>query len=70
MLLWSGKMCEITSALLNLLRLILVPGMWSAPETEPCILEKNVNSVRLTHIHLEFLIIHVIAHLKSIDKKE
>ena len=43
--LWSENPLDIISILLNLLRLILFPSMWSAPETEPLILEKNVYSV-------------------------
>ena len=45
MLLWSEKMLEIISILLNLLRLVLCPSMWSVLENVPCALEKNVYSV-------------------------
>ena len=42
MLLWSEKMLEIISVLLNLLRLVLCSSMWSVLENIPCTLEKNV----------------------------
>ena len=38
------KMFEIISILLNLLRLVLWPNMWSIVENVPCALEKNVYS--------------------------
>ena len=43
-LLWSEKVLEIISILLNLLRLILWPSMWSILENVLCALEKNVYS--------------------------
>ena len=43
--LWSGKILEIISLLLNLLRLVLCPSMWSVLENVPCALEKNVYSI-------------------------
>ena len=45
--LWSEKMLETISSLLNLLRLVLCPSMWSILENVPCMLEKNVHSVFL-----------------------
>ena len=42
--LWSEKVFEIISILLNLLRLALCPSMWSILENVPCALEKNVYS--------------------------
>ena len=42
--LWSEKIVEIISVLLNLLRLALCPNMWSIFENVPCALEKNVYS--------------------------
>ena len=42
--LWSEKMCEIISILLNLLILVLCPSMWSILENVQCVLEKNVYS--------------------------
>ena len=47
MQLWSEKMLGIMSMLLNLLRLILFPSMWSVSENVPCALEKNVYSAFL-----------------------
>ena len=44
MSLWSEKMLEIIPILLNLLRLVLCPSMWSVLENVPCVLEKNVYS--------------------------
>ena len=44
MALWSEKILEIISMLLNLLRLALCPNMWSILENVPCALEKNVYS--------------------------
>ena len=44
MSLWSEKMLEIISILLNLLRLVLRLSMWSILENVPCALEKNVYS--------------------------
>ena len=44
MLLWSEHMPEIISILLNLLRLVLCPSVWSVLENVPCTLEKNVYS--------------------------
>ena len=44
MLLWSEKMFEIIFILLNLLRLVLCPSMWSVLENVPHALEKNVFS--------------------------
>ena len=43
--LWSEKMLEIISVLLNLLRLVLHPSMWSVLENVPRALEKNVYCV-------------------------
>ena len=43
--LWSEKMVEIISILLNLLRLVLCPSMWSNLENVTCALENNVYSV-------------------------
>ena len=43
--LWSEKMIEIVSILLNLLMLILCSSMWSILENVPCTLEKNAYSV-------------------------
>ena len=43
--LWSQKMLKIICILLNLLRLVLCPSMWSILEYVPCALEKNVYSV-------------------------
>ena len=40
----SEKMLEIISILLNLLRLVLCPSMWSVLENVQCALEKNVYS--------------------------
>ena len=40
--LWSDKILEIISILLNLFRLALCPSMWSILENVPCALEKNV----------------------------
>jgi hypothetical protein len=34
----------IVSILLNLLRLVLCPSMWSVLQNIPCVLEKNVYS--------------------------
>ena len=45
MTLWSEKMLKIISVLLNLLRLVLCPRMWSALENVLCALKKNVYSV-------------------------
>ena len=45
MQLWSGKMLEISSMLLNLWRLVLCPCMWSVLENIPCTVERNVYSV-------------------------
>ena len=45
--LWSEKILEIISILLNLLRLALCPKMWSILENVPCALKKNVYSVVL-----------------------
>ena len=45
--LWSEKVLEIISILLNLLRLALCPKMWSILENVPCALKKNVYSVVL-----------------------
>ena len=45
MMLWSEKMLEIISVLLNLLRLVLCPNMWSVLGNVPFALEKNVYSV-------------------------
>ena len=42
--LWSEKILEIISILLNLLRLALCPMMWSILENVPCALEKNAYS--------------------------
>ena len=42
--LWSEKILEIISILLNLLRLALCPSVWSILENVPCTLEKNVYS--------------------------
>ena len=36
---------EIIAVLLNLLRLVFCPSMWSILENVPCALEKNVYSV-------------------------
>ena len=44
MALWSEKILEIISMLLNLLRLALCPNMWSILENVPYELEKNVYS--------------------------
>ena len=44
MLLWSQKMLEIISILLNSLRLVLCPSMWFILQNIPCVLEKNVYS--------------------------
>ena len=43
--LWSEKMLEIISILLNFLRLILYPNMWSILDDVPCTLEKTIYSV-------------------------
>ena len=45
MLLWSEEILEIISILLNLLRLLLCPRVWSILESVPWALEKNVYSV-------------------------
>ena len=45
--LWSEKMLEMISVLLNLLRLVLWPSMCSILENVPCALEKNVYSAAL-----------------------
>ena len=42
--LWSEKILEIISVLLNWLMLVLCPSMWLILETIPCVLEKNVYS--------------------------
>ena len=42
--LWSEKILEIISILLNLLRLVLCPTVWSILDNVPCALEKNVYS--------------------------
>ena len=42
--LWSEKVLEIISILLNLLRLILYHGMWSVLENLSCALDKNVHT--------------------------
>ena len=42
-----GKMFDVISIFLNLLRLALWPRMWSILENVPCVLEKNVYSVAL-----------------------
>ena len=47
MLLWSVKILEIIFILLNFLRLVLWPSMWSILENVPCALEKNVYSAFL-----------------------
>ena len=44
MALWSEKILEIISMLLNLLRLALCPNMWSILEKAPCVVDKNVYS--------------------------
>ena len=38
---------EITSILLNFLRLVLCPSMWSVLENVPCALEKNKYSANI-----------------------
>ena len=43
--LWSEKMLEIIPMLLNLLRLVLCPSMWSVLENVPRALERNVYSI-------------------------
>lgn len=43
MTLWSEKILGITS-ILNLLRLVVWPNIWSILESVPCMLEKNVYS--------------------------
>ena len=43
--LWSEKMLEVISVLLNLSRLVLCPSMWSVLEKVPCALKKNIYSV-------------------------
>jgi len=43
--LWSEKMIEITSVLLNLLRLVLYSSVWSVLENIQWALEKHVYSV-------------------------
>ena len=45
MSLWSEKMLKIIFILLNLLRFVLYPSMWSILENVPCVLQKNVYSV-------------------------
>ena len=42
--LWSEKLLEIISILLNLSRLVLCPSLWSVLENVPCALEKNGHS--------------------------
>ena len=42
--LWSKKILEVMSILLNVLRSALLPRMWSVLETVPCALEKKVYS--------------------------
>ena len=44
MALWSEKILEIISTLLNLLRFALCPNMWLILENVPCAFEKNVYS--------------------------
>ena len=44
MALWSEKILEIISMLLNLLRLALCPNMWSILKNVPYALEKHVYS--------------------------
>ena len=44
MLLWSEKMLEIIAILLNWLRLVVYPSMWSILENVLSTLEKNINS--------------------------
>lgn len=41
--LWSEKILELISILLNLLRIILWPDTWCILENGPCTLEKNVS---------------------------
>ena len=43
-LLWSDKMLDIISMLLNLLGLVLCPSMWSIQESSPCAPGNNVDS--------------------------
>ena len=42
--LWSLKMLEIISVVLNLSRLVLCPSVWLILENVPCALEKNIYS--------------------------
>ena len=42
--LWSEKMLEIISILLNLFRLVFCPSMWFILEIIPCALKNNVYS--------------------------
>ena len=42
--LWSEKMIEKISVLLNFLRSVLCPSMWSILQNVLCVLEKNVYS--------------------------
>lgn len=42
MLLWSEKILERISMLLNLLMHVLCPKMWSVLENLPCVLENSV----------------------------
>ena len=44
MLLWPENAFEIMSVLLDLLRLVLFPSVWSVLENVPCAPEKNVYS--------------------------
>ena len=41
---WSEKILEMISILLNVLRLVLCPSMWAILENVPCALEKNAYS--------------------------
>ena len=46
--LWSEKMIDMISILLNLLRLVLCPNMWSILEENiPCALEQYICSAAL-----------------------
>ena len=54
MLLWSENMLEIISIILNLLKFLLYPSMWSILENAPYTPEKDVYSVFLDVISLRF----------------
>ena len=56
---WSEKILDMIS-LLNLLRLVLWPSMWSVLENVPCAFDKNVCSVAFGwNVSVKFIWSHV-----------